>query len=115
MTLTVELEQEDDGRWIGEVPALPGALAYGATREAALAAVEALALRVLADRIENGEAPAGSMTVTFESRHKYFCTLIVAQPIQDCHTVFGPCCFKPRTYFTRLLATLSGPGEILVR
>lgn len=54
--LAVELEQEIDGRWIAEVPALPGALAYGAYPEEALARAEALALRVLADRLENGEA-----------------------------------------------------------
>ena len=52
----VELEQEEDGRWIGEVPSLPGVLAYGATRFEAQAAVQALALRVLADRLEHGEA-----------------------------------------------------------
>jgi predicted RNase H-like HicB family nuclease len=51
----VEIEQEEDGRWIAEVTALAGALAYGSTREEALARAEALALRILADRIENGE------------------------------------------------------------
>lgn len=54
--LAIELEREDDGRWIAEVPALPGVLAYGESREEALACVEALALRVLADRLEHGEA-----------------------------------------------------------
>lgn len=53
--LIVEVEREDDGRWIAEVPALPGVMAYGPTREAAVAQVEALALRVLADRLEHGE------------------------------------------------------------
>jgi predicted RNase H-like HicB family nuclease len=52
----IELEQEEDGRWIGEVPALPGVMAYGPSRAEALAAVQALALRVLADRLEHGEA-----------------------------------------------------------
>ena len=52
----VELEQESDGRWIAEVVALPGVLAYGDAREKALAKAEVLALRVLADRLENGEA-----------------------------------------------------------
>jgi predicted RNase H-like HicB family nuclease len=52
----IELEQEEDGRWIAEVPDLPGVLAYGSTREEAMAAVQALALRVLADRLEHGEA-----------------------------------------------------------
>ena len=56
MKLTIEIEQEDDGRWIAEVPELPGTMAYGATRDRAIAGVEALALRVLAERIDNGEA-----------------------------------------------------------
>lgn len=51
----IELEREEDGRWIGEIPSLPGVMAYGATRADALAAVQALALRVLADRLEHGE------------------------------------------------------------
>jgi predicted RNase H-like HicB family nuclease len=54
--LKIELEQEDNGRWIAEVPALAGVLAYGDTRAEAIARVEALALRVLADRLEHGEA-----------------------------------------------------------
>jgi predicted RNase H-like HicB family nuclease len=49
----VELEQEDDGRWIAEVLQLPGVLAYGATRSEAIAHAEALALRVIADRLEH--------------------------------------------------------------
>ena len=52
----IELEQEDDGRWIAEIRALPGVMAYGDTRETAQANVEALALRVLADRLEHGES-----------------------------------------------------------
>lgn len=55
MDFTVEIEPEDDGRWIAEVPELPGVLAYGATPEEATGAVKALALRVLADRIEHGD------------------------------------------------------------
>ena len=54
--LLIELEREEDGRWIADVPALPGVMVYGQTREEALALVEALALRVLADRLEHGEA-----------------------------------------------------------
>ena len=62
----IELEREEDGRWIGEVPALPGVLAYGGTRAEALAAVQALALRVLADRLEHGEAlPDELLNVSF--------------------------------------------------
>jgi predicted RNase H-like HicB family nuclease len=54
--LKIELDREIDGRWIGEAPALPGVLAYGATEAEARAKTEALALRVIADRIEHGEA-----------------------------------------------------------
>jgi len=53
--MIVDLEQETDGRWLAEIDVLPGALAYGATREEAARKVEALALRILADRLENGE------------------------------------------------------------
>ncbi len=53
--LQIEFDQESDGRWIAEIPALPGVMAYGATREEARAKVEALALRTLADRLEHGE------------------------------------------------------------
>lgn len=54
--LTLETEQEDDGRWIAEIRDLPGVLAYGATRPEAIVKAEALALRVLADRLDHGEA-----------------------------------------------------------
>jgi predicted RNase H-like HicB family nuclease len=53
MPFNVEIEREDDGRWIAEVSELPGVMAYGASRDEAIAKVEALALRVIADRIEN--------------------------------------------------------------
>ena len=53
--LLIETERETDGRWIAEVRALPGVLAYGETRLEALARTQALALRVLADRLEHGE------------------------------------------------------------
>jgi predicted RNase H-like HicB family nuclease len=56
MQLTVHIDHEDDGRWIAEVPDLPGVLVYGVTQEDALAKVKALSLRVLADRIEHGES-----------------------------------------------------------
>jgi predicted RNase H-like HicB family nuclease len=52
---TVEVELEDDGRWIGEVIDLPGVLAYGTSRDDAVAKAKALAFRVLADRLEHGE------------------------------------------------------------
>jgi predicted RNase H-like HicB family nuclease len=54
--LTVETERETDGRWIAEIALLPGAMTYGASREDAIARVEALALRLLADRVEHREA-----------------------------------------------------------
>lgn len=57
MNLAIETEQETDGRWIAEIPQIPGVLAYGVTRAEAIARVEALALRVLADRLEHGEMP----------------------------------------------------------
>jgi predicted RNase H-like HicB family nuclease len=58
MKLTLECEQETDGRWIAEVPEIPGVLAYGAAASEAMARAQALALRVLADRLErNGEQP----------------------------------------------------------
>jgi predicted RNase H-like HicB family nuclease len=56
MRLTLECEQEDDGRWLAEVLELPGALAYGGSQDEAMAKAEALALRVLAERLEQGEA-----------------------------------------------------------
>lgn len=52
---TVEIEREDDGRWIGEVVDLPGVLAYGTSRDEAVAKAKALAFRVLADRLDHGE------------------------------------------------------------
>jgi predicted RNase H-like HicB family nuclease len=55
--MKVETEKEDDGRWIAEIPTLPGAMAYGATKKEAIAKVEALVLRALADKIEHGEDP----------------------------------------------------------
>ena len=56
MHLTIETERETDGRWIAEVPELPGGLAYGATESEAMAKAESLALRVLADRLDHGES-----------------------------------------------------------
>jgi len=64
--LKIELEQEADGRWIGDIPALPGVMAYGPTKAAALAAVQALALRAMADRLEHNEAlPEELVNVSF--------------------------------------------------
>lgn len=55
MQFELETEQEDDGRWIAEISQLPGVLCYGPTRDEAIARTKALALRVLADRLEHGE------------------------------------------------------------
>ena len=67
MTFRIELEQEADGRWIAEIVALPGVLAYGMTPTDATAKVQALALRVLADRMEQGEAVAELLNVSFHA------------------------------------------------
>jgi predicted RNase H-like HicB family nuclease len=55
MLLTIEVEQEEDGRWLAEVPELPGVLTYGQTRQEAIDRARALSLRVLADRLDHGE------------------------------------------------------------
>ncbi len=55
MKLNIEIEQETDGRWIAEIPELPGAMVYGKTRREAIVHVKASYLRALADRLENGE------------------------------------------------------------
>ena len=65
MTFLVELEQEEDGRWIAEVIDLPGALAYGQIPEEAKAKGQALALRVVADRLEHGEAGPDLLSISF--------------------------------------------------
>ncbi len=56
MALTIEVDQEEDGRWIAEVVELPGVLSYGGTRQEAIEQAKALSLRVLADRLDHGEA-----------------------------------------------------------
>jgi predicted RNase H-like HicB family nuclease len=67
MNFTIEFEQEEDGRWIAEVLDLAGVLAYGQTREEAIAKVKALALRVLADRLDHGEADPELPSVSFRA------------------------------------------------
>ena len=67
MKFLVEIEQEVDGRWIAEVMELPGVMSYGKTHEEAKLRVQALALRVIADRIENGEAGPDLKTISFEA------------------------------------------------
>jgi predicted RNase H-like HicB family nuclease len=61
----VEIEHEQDGRWLAEVPELPGALAYGGSATEAQARVQALALRVVADRREHGEAGPELIDISF--------------------------------------------------
>ncbi len=65
MKFRVELEQEMDGRWIAEVTELPGVLTYGESRLKALAAAEALALRVIAERLEHGETSPEEVNLSF--------------------------------------------------
>ncbi|MEW6169165.1 MAG: type II toxin-antitoxin system HicB family antitoxin [Pseudomonadota bacterium] len=64
MDFTLEVEQEQDGRWLAEVPELPGVLAYGASSEEALAKAQVLALRVLAEQLEHGEARPRPIHIT---------------------------------------------------
>ena len=61
----VEVEQEEDGRWLAEVLELPGVLAYGKDQDAAVSKVQALALRVVAERLEHGEAGAQLLSISF--------------------------------------------------
>lgn len=65
MNFTIEYEQEEDGRWLAEVLELPGVLVYGRSAEEAIAKVQALALRVLADRLEHGETLPTPISVSF--------------------------------------------------
>jgi len=61
----VEVEQEEDGRWLAEVLELPGVLAYGKDQDAAVSKVQALALRVVAERLEHGEAGPQLLSISF--------------------------------------------------
>jgi predicted RNase H-like HicB family nuclease len=61
----VEVEQEEDGRWLAEVLELPGVLAYGQNQDAAVSKVQALALRVVAERLEHGEAGPELLSISF--------------------------------------------------
>jgi predicted RNase H-like HicB family nuclease len=63
----VEIEREEDGRWLAEVPELPGVLTYGASASEAQAKVQALALRVVADRLEHGEAGPDLIDISFNA------------------------------------------------
>ena len=59
--MDIDIEREEDGRWIAEIPDLPGVMSYGQSREEAISKVQALALRVLADRLEHGETASNSI------------------------------------------------------
>jgi predicted RNase H-like HicB family nuclease len=64
MNFDIECEREDDGRWLAGVPQLPGVLAYGASRDEAVAKAQVLALRVLAERLEHGESRPQSISIS---------------------------------------------------
>ena len=66
-TFNIETEREDDGRWIAEVVEIAGAMAYGSTREQAVAKAQAIALRITADRVEHGELGPEFVHVSFQA------------------------------------------------
>jgi predicted RNase H-like HicB family nuclease len=65
MNFSIEYEQEEDGRWLAEVMELPGVLVYGKTSQEAIAKAEALALRVMADRLDHGETLPAPLSISF--------------------------------------------------
>lgn len=65
ITCSIELDREEDGRWIADIPSLPGVMTYGATREKAIADIKALALERIADRIQHHEIPSNIGSITF--------------------------------------------------
>ena len=67
MTFGIELDREDDGRWLAEAPALSGVMCYGATRAEAVARVLALTLRAIADQLEHGETEPALLKLSFEA------------------------------------------------
>jgi len=67
ITFKVETEQEEDGRWLAEVVELPGVLAYGSNQDNAISKVQALALRVIAERLEHGEAGPELLSISFKA------------------------------------------------
>ena len=64
MKFDIECEREEDGRWLAEVPQLPGVLAYGSSRDVAMARAEILAVHALAERIERGESGPQSISIS---------------------------------------------------
>ncbi len=67
MQLLIEIEQEGDGRWLAEVGGLPGVLVYGESHDEAARKAEALALRVIAERLEQGEFKPGSFSISLQA------------------------------------------------
>ena len=67
MHFKIEIDSEEDGRWIAEVPELPGVMTYGKSRDEAMAHVQALALRVIADRLDHAETAPDPLNVTFKA------------------------------------------------
>ncbi len=65
VTLTVEVDREEDGRWIAEALEIPGVLSYGISRDEAISNVERLAIKVIADRVAHGELPSSAFNVAF--------------------------------------------------
>ena len=65
MNLTIDLDREEDGRWIAEALEIPGVMCYGGTRDEAISNVERLAIEVIADRIAHGELPSSALDVSF--------------------------------------------------
>ena len=65
MHLTIDIDREEDGRWIAEVLELPGVMCYGQTRDEAISNAERLAIDVIADRISHGELPSSALGVSF--------------------------------------------------
>jgi predicted RNase H-like HicB family nuclease len=65
VNLTIDLDREEDGRWIAEALELPAVMSYGKTREEAISAAERLAIEVIADRITHGELPSSALSVSF--------------------------------------------------
>jgi predicted RNase H-like HicB family nuclease len=64
--VSIELDREDDGRWIAEALELPGVMTYGLTREEAISNTERLAIEVIADRVSHGELPPSALNVAFQ-------------------------------------------------
>lgn len=67
VVLLIEIDRDEDGRWLAEVPALAGAMCYGADRDDAIARIQSLALRVIAERLERRELPPEFLSLTFHA------------------------------------------------